>query len=459
MSLFNKQRNYLLVRKLLSCLIMIAFLATSLIPSVAFAQVLLPAPGTQVQLTSSFNPVLAFGLSIVPDKPLEFEFLLDKGSNKDLSAASFQKEAFKIVKYFISSLTTPEDEMWVNLSPYEPERIIPLSFGKTEMGRDLLAQDYMLKQLSSSLMSPENEIGKELWSKVNHSIVEQYGNTDIPIDIFNKIWIVPETAKLSEHAKGVVIVDTHLKVMLEEDYLALEHHVAEMSDKDNRGADLGLESKEIELQSSIIREIVIPAIEKEVNEGAIFANLRQIYNSMLLASWYKERLKESILGKTFVDKKKIDGLKISDSKETLGIYNQYVAALKQGAYEYIKEEYDPNKQRIIPKKYFSGGAVLKSDNAMLPMVSLLKVFEDVDEPVSFHVKFNSYLPSDELNNAMLTFDEAKQILQGVGWEHLLDDFDELDPQLRDKRLKQVEDIDWKDAKNLQQALPLNAYLL
>jgi hypothetical protein len=58
----------------------------------------------------------------------------------------------------------------------------------------------------------------------------------------------------------------------------------------------------------VIREIIIPAIEKEVNEGKNFANLRQIYNSMILAAWYKKNLKESILGKVYMDSNKTNGI-------------------------------------------------------------------------------------------------------------------------------------------------------
>jgi len=44
----------------------------------------------------------------------------------------------------LASLAVPDDNQWVNLSPYERDRIIKFDFGKTEMGRDLLAQDYTL---------------------------------------------------------------------------------------------------------------------------------------------------------------------------------------------------------------------------------------------------------------------------------------------------------------------------
>ncbi|MBF0511856.1 MAG: hypothetical protein HQL13_05970 [Candidatus Omnitrophica bacterium] len=51
--------------------------------------------------------------------------------------------------------------MIINLSPYERARIIPHSFGLTEMGIDLLAEDYMLKQTTAALIYPEDVIGQE----------------------------------------------------------------------------------------------------------------------------------------------------------------------------------------------------------------------------------------------------------------------------------------------------------
>ena len=72
----------------------------------------------------------------------------------------------KLIKYFLASLTIPEKDLWVNLSPYEKDRIIPQSFGLTEMGRDLLAEDYMLKQITASLIYPEDEIGKKFWKRI-----------------------------------------------------------------------------------------------------------------------------------------------------------------------------------------------------------------------------------------------------------------------------------------------------
>ena len=67
------------------------------------------------------------------------------------------------------------------------------------MGRDMLAQDYILKQLTASLIYPEKEFGKEFWGKVYAQAQKQFGTTDIPVNTFNKVWIVPDQAVIWEH--------------------------------------------------------------------------------------------------------------------------------------------------------------------------------------------------------------------------------------------------------------------
>ncbi|OGX18548.1 MAG: hypothetical protein A2Y04_03550 [Omnitrophica WOR_2 bacterium GWC2_45_7] len=279
-----------------------------------------------------------------------------------------------MVKYFMASLTVPEEEMWVNLSPYEEDRIVPQGFGDTEMGRDLLAQDYILKQLTASLMYPEDDLGKAFWERVYQKAQEKYGTTDIPLNTFNKIWIVPDRAEVHQYGASAFVVDSRLDVMLEEDYVALQKNLG----KEKYGLD-SLDQSDAQalsaVSSEVVREVLIPEIRKEVNEGKNFADLRQIYNAMILGTWYKLNLKESLLGQVYVDKNKTLGVDIEDKEVNQKIYNQYVDAFKKGVYDYIKEDYDPATQQIIPRKYFSGGYSPENpDKGMLSKFLTTKTF-------------------------------------------------------------------------------------
>ena len=64
------------------------------------------------------------------------------------------------------------------------DRIIKDDFGKTEMGRDLLAEDYMLKQITSSLIYPEDGLGKKFWDKIYERAWNEYHTTQYPGEHF-----------------------------------------------------------------------------------------------------------------------------------------------------------------------------------------------------------------------------------------------------------------------------------
>ena len=124
---------------------------------------LMPAPGTMVDLSPAFTPAYLTGMTVHPNQPFKFQFLVHQ-SEGSLTPAQKDQEYTKLIKYFLASLTVPDKDQWVNLSPYEKDRIIEKDLGGTTMGRDLLAQDYLLKQVSASMMYPEKGLGKDFWN-------------------------------------------------------------------------------------------------------------------------------------------------------------------------------------------------------------------------------------------------------------------------------------------------------
>jgi hypothetical protein len=361
------------MKKVVSIFILVSFCATSIMgPNPVYAQELrLPVPGVLVPLSPEFNPPILKGIKVHPDNPFRFDFILDVGDGSKPSQQGrimnppLQEESTRLIKYFLASLTIPEKDLWVNLSPYEKNRIVPESFGQTEMGRDLLAEDYMLKQITASLIYPEGETGKKFWKRIYEEAAKKFGTTNIPVNTFNKVWIVPEKAVVYENAKAgtAYIVESRLKVMLEQDYLALSKSVSLRGSEATEAISKRTTNNDINaLGSQIVREIVIPELTKEVNENRNFAQLRQVYNSLILAAWYKKKIKDSILEQVYADKNKIQGLVIpakagiQNKNNVEYIYKQYLQAFKKGVYNYIKEELDPSTQQPIPRKYFSGGA-------------------------------------------------------------------------------------------------------
>ncbi len=377
--------------------VIFAFLTNVCVLPPAYAQLHLPPPGQMVPLSPAFSPAVLKGIQIDPKDPFRFHFFVDRGDEiPSVHDDALRRQSAKLIKYFLASLTIPEADLWVNLSPYEKDHIVPKEFGQTEMGRDLLAQDYLLKQVTASLIYPEGEIGKKFWDKVYRQAKTQYGTINIPINTFNKVWIVPDKAVVYEGEgpsasprddgqKSVVafVLENHLKVMLEEDYLALNK-------RGQLNSTVPISSSVNALASQIVRSIIIPALTKEVNEGKNFAQLRQVFYSLILATWYKKKIKDSILAKVYADRKKVAGVGYTnsvmperinrassglasprfpikafgndkagdDTKDDVeAIYQRYLAAFKKGVFNYIKEEPDPLTNQTIPRKYFSGGVI------------------------------------------------------------------------------------------------------
>ena len=228
-------------RRILTLTVIVCFFLTSLgpLPKAHADSVLgLPAPGTMVNLSPAYEPALIKGLTVHKDNPFLFDFIVDTG-NSGLAGDALKKEADRLIKYFFACLTIPEKDLWVNLSPYEKDRMIPQALGQTALGRDLLAQDYILKQLTASLIYPEKDLGKAFWDRVYAKARQMYGTTQIPVNTFNKVWIVADKATVYEHGQTAFVVSGHLKVMLEEDYLALQKHHSEgivITTEESKGA-------------------------------------------------------------------------------------------------------------------------------------------------------------------------------------------------------------------------------
>jgi hypothetical protein len=307
-------------------------------------------------------------MKFFPDQPFKTVFLLSSGQDRDRSEADVRKTVEDQVKYFLAALTIPEKDIWVNLSPFESDRIVDRSLGETDLGRDMLSQDYVLKQLAASLVYPEKSPGKEFWDKV-YSNARRNGLYELPSDLFQKVWIVPQKAVVYEEGRSAYVVQADMKVMLDRDYIAEFQGPSQKAGRQETAALL--KNGEYE---DLLRGSIIPVIQKEVNEGKHFARLRQIFHALILAKWYREKVRGQLLDRIYLNKKKTGGIDIADKKESGKIYDLYVQAYKRGVFNFVKEDPDRLTGEVFPRKYFSGG--LKD----FGMVALPGVFTITRDP-------------------------------------------------------------------------------
>jgi len=339
----------------LSCMVLLTFSVNVLGEDMAHAWsvaepqiVSMPLPGTLLPTSLAFSLPTLKGISIEPNDPFKIDFIVDT-SSRNLTQPLGQEQVNLLVKYFLSFLTIPEKDLWVNLSPYEKDRIITSEFETTNAGRDMLVQDYILKQLASSLTYPDHKLGQTFWKKVYKRALSEYGTTELPINTYSKVWVVPDRAVVYEGNGSAFISESRLKVLTEEDYLSIEKNSQKMGFSTFKKQEID------HLSTEVTREIIIPELEREVNTGRYFAPLRQMYNSLILAIWFKKSFKHHLIAQVYVDQRKTSGIALSEKQIKEKIFAQYLKAYKKGVYNYIKEEPDLISGQTIPRKYFSGG--------------------------------------------------------------------------------------------------------
>lgn len=344
------RKNKLLLR-MVCFYAVLSFAANAIFPSgLRAAEITLPNPAQFVNLSSAYSFPVLKGLKFDPQNPIEMEFVIDTADQKNIS----REEAAKLVRYFLAGLTIPAKDIWVNMSPYEKDKIIPAVLAETDLGKDLLGQDYILKQISSSLTYPESDIGKDFWIKTYGAVAEVAHTAKIPVNTFNKIWIVPDEAAVYEGANMAIVTKAKLKTMLDEDYLALSNNVSGIQQK-KKNMQEDLIEKINKVSSAVMREVILPKINREVNSGRNFAALRQIYHSLILAIWFKQKFQDSLY-QYYINQGKIKGIDLTDKDAKEKIYNLYVEAFKKGIYNYIRaeKEFVVSGSRI-KRQYFSGG--------------------------------------------------------------------------------------------------------
>lgn len=256
-----------------------------------------------------------------------------------------KRAAQKTLEFFFIGLIMNNEALWVNLNPDEPKRIIDSSLGNTDLGRIMLNADFRLKEDVSNMINPQtSKTGKEFWSRL-YDKAQELGVTD-KIPVVTRLWIVPAETTVYETDNQFSIVKSKLKVRLEPGYLS-------------QGTKIDRRQQELQdFAPSLMEELVLPELNKRVNEAYAYADLREVYNALILAQWYKQKFNpytDSLLRTVNFDILQDTEINYSYSPEQ--IYYDYIESLKQGEYSFTEKDAfaSPFYTVITTRHYFSGG--------------------------------------------------------------------------------------------------------
>ncbi|MFA5373512.1 MAG: hypothetical protein WC354_04940 [Candidatus Omnitrophota bacterium] len=273
-----------------------------------------------------------------------FRILLDKGDKKKVKENDLKISARGLFKYFLIGLTLPNESFWVNLRPDSPDNVIDPDLARTDIGRVFLEADVQLKKDTARYTSPDTVEGKQYWSRLYQKADELFASEKINIPTLTRPWIVPNEIILRESGANAYIYKASLKVMLESDYLK---NSATYSFQDERLKILN------EYSAGLIRELIIPKLNKDVNTAKKYASLRQVYYSLILAQWFKKQFKNDMGSGIGIDQKDLTGLVSTESWSKDTYFRQYQGSFQKG--EYKTQQYCQTFHGQTIRQYFSGG--------------------------------------------------------------------------------------------------------
>jgi len=257
---------------------------------------------------------------------------------------------------FFIALTVPDKMFWVNLNPWEPKRLIGEGLEKTDVGKVMLDADLQMKRDISNYGNPcAGPLGEHYWAQLEEkrkelaaSLVAKHpGELTNPEIIFflpvTRHWIVPDRVEYMESGDQVYIVNSSLSIKSEE---VDEHSGYKIKDLDSSSFS---ETTKADLQAAAIefskynRKIdeqdILPLEINDVNTAPRFADLRNVYHSIALAQWYKNKYRNSAgMYSAYLDTSNLSGLTSLSAWTPENIWEGYRTSFEKGEYTCEKKE-------------------------------------------------------------------------------------------------------------------------
>ena len=256
-----------------------------------------------------------------------------------------KERAAKFLEYFFTSLVEPENKFWVNLKSNEPDRIADYELGNTDIGRIMLAADLQLKKDIGILTNPKtSQIGKEFWQRLYQKAEELMPGCRIKIPSRTRLWIISDKAVIFEEDNKAYIVEASLRVLQESKYLSGKTEIQDEIQKEFQ-----------DYASGLMQELVLPVLNQRVNSDPIYQPLRQVYLSLILSKWYKEKFSLTPnylmrLGRSNI----LQDISLDFKSTPQDTFKEYLSSLKTGEYDFKEQS------GYTIRRYFSGGIDFKN---------------------------------------------------------------------------------------------------
>lgn len=253
---------------------------------------------------------------------------------------------------FFVGLSLSNERFWVNLNPAEPNRICDEQLARTEAGRIMLVADLELKTSLGEITDPRtSEIGKEYWRRIHEEAENRNHDGAFEIQMETRYWIVPGQVLAYSVGSLLYVVKAELDVLSHEEYMSLRGLRA-----GGRLGDRGVQ----ELNADLRQRLLIPELRRRINESPEYAELRNLFRTLVMAQWLKSRIAPSCSQSAFArysDAGSVDGIKAQGHWSPRAIWRQYVDLFRNGVYNFREKTVERSDRYVkeTVRSYFSGG--------------------------------------------------------------------------------------------------------
>lgn len=263
------------------------------------------------------EPFRLIGISCDLFCPQRYEAIFINSVQPTLPAPALLEAQKKLGNYIKTAIQVPDTKQWVNLSPFEPHRILPPELDGTDLGLALIEADLRLKRRLASILDPKiNTFARDFWNRFRLRIAK-FGDT-VPVSTFLKVWTCPDIAQIYEHIAAdpqdefslkfniplgnIAFFNAELKlqIMCALDRLALQDYLNSEEFCKSQVNPAILQEINGEF-TSLFREKIVPILNEEVKDSPDFQGLRDCFDAIALASCFTEKFRRHPMIKDFID--------------------------------------------------------------------------------------------------------------------------------------------------------------
>jgi hypothetical protein len=289
-------------------------------------------------------------LQDAPSGEKDFSFALKAQKAEGGKIVDLKEASALSAKAFIAGLTIPNHKFWVNLNPWEPERIIEKDVSPTDVGRIMLEADLQMKKDFNKYEDPcHSQVGVKYWKLLDEEREKLIGacmkkhpgeikeSRNILFSATTRHWIVPDGIKVYGNDEEAYVANATLKIYSEP---VAKHSTFDIANQDRRSISKGCLdeiNRSAKIYGEYVKELedrmILPLVVQDINRAERYSELRQVYISLALAQWCKERrgAPRGIFSK-LINSASLKGIEAQTAWNPKEVWNRYVKSFKEGEY-------------------------------------------------------------------------------------------------------------------------------